>query len=98
MKMWREREMKRKGRSLDCPEEPSVMDLVSAVSVSHLVTWDYVTRNKAALSEEEAEGMYRDIQDRAERLGGAAERLSRHLTNGARMYRAMDGQKHKSQK
>ena len=87
--MWRERE-KRKGRSLQCQEEaPSVEDLVSTVSVAHLVAWDYVT--KEALSEEQVEDMYTAIQDRAERLGGVAERLSRHLTRGAHLYRAMNG-------
>ena len=87
--MWREREKTRDGRSLpECPEAPGMMDLVSAVSVAHLVawdTWDSVT------SEEEVEAVYRDIQAGAERLGAVAGRLSAHLTQGAHMYRAING-------
>ena len=92
MKMWREREEKREGRGLlGCPAVPSVMDLVSAVSLAHLVAWDRVTRTQEALSDQEVEDMYTDIQDGAKRLGGVAERLSRHLARGARMYRALNG-------
>ena len=87
MKMWREREKKREGRGLlGCP---SVMDLVSAVSLAHLVAWDRVTQE--ALSDQQVEDMYTDIQDAAKRLGGVAERLSRHLARGARIYRALNG-------
>ena len=87
--MWRERE-KRKGRSLHCQKEAaSAEDLVSTVSVAHLVAWDCVT--KEALSEQQVGDMYSAIQDRAERLGGVAESLSRHLTRGAHLYRAMNG-------
>ena len=88
-KMWRERE-KRKGRSLQCQEEaPSVEELVSTVSVAHLMTWDYVTRE--APSDEQVEHMYSAIQERAKRLGVVAERLSRHLTRGAHLYRTLNG-------
>ena len=88
--MWREREKTREGRGLpECPEAPSVMDLVSAVSVAHLVAWDSVTRG--AVSEEEVEAVYRDIQAGAERLGAVTGRLSAHLTQGAHMYRAING-------
>ena len=90
LKMWREREKKREGRGLlGCPAVPSVMDLVSAVSLAHLVAWDRVTQE--ALSDQQVEDMYTDIQDAAKRLGGVAERLSRHLARGARMYRALNG-------
>ena len=64
-------------------------ELVSTVSVAHLMTWDYVTRE--APSDEQVEHMYSAIQERAERLGGVAERLSRHLTRGAHLYRALSG-------
>ena len=87
IKMWREREKKREGRGLlGCPR---VMDLVSAVSLAHLVAWDRVTQE--ALSDQQVEDMYTDIQDAAKRLGGVAERLSRHLARGARIYRALNG-------
>ena len=59
------------------------------MSVAHLVAWDCVT--KEALSEQQVGDMYSAIQDRAERLGGVAESLSRHLTRGAQLYRGMNG-------
>ena len=88
--MWRDRDQSRERRSLECPDEPSVKDLVSAVSLAHMVAWDYVSNNMKELSDEEVETLYSDIQDAADRLGELAARLARHLTAGARVYRALE--------
>ena len=60
-------------------------DLASLVAVAHILAWDYFSYNKL-VTEKDLDVLYNMIDEKSSLLGLSYRLLSRHLSQGAKLY------------